>query len=295
MSADVISESAQIKSSTDFVPIGASSRETVADAQSEDTPRLKRRRATLSQVNPPPAIPDGAISPPAIHEEEHVNVEQPPAHTAPVSIPSDAHICPHIAMLSAARHGSTWFVDSVDDCRYSSHVPFDDMEQEKAEFAADVFSVSELWSIHEGPLRKISPLSAAEYIKVNASVKLLSPHAVERPGSVRSFLTEVKNQGTPVVLLRRDLGDAFASLSEAQKTGNWAAIKRRGRRRKGKPVGEGWKAYRAKMEKYFKDGTGLLREVGVKFDEVWYEDVVGQERIWLENAGCYVRNCNFAQ
>lgn len=263
------------------------------DSFGDGAPRFPRR-STASQSEPPP----GSVGDADSYDAEDGSSR---AHTPSSPPPRDAPLCAHIVLLTAARHGSTWFVDSADNCRYSSHIPVQDStddavepkEEKEEKYSSEVFSLSELWSVHEGPLKTIEPTSAAEYVEVNGSVKLLPPHAVKSPLRVLSFFEAVREREAPVVILRRDLADSWASLIEAEETGNWAVIRRRRRRRTRRRVEEGWEEYKADMKEYFEEGKGLLREVGLKFDELWYEDVVGQERIWLEKAACYVRNCNF--
>lgn len=76
-------------------------------------------------------------------------------------------------------------------------------------------------------------------------------------------------------------------------SGEWTIIRKPGMRRESVAEGEQWEQYRDEMEKYFRASAELLKVVGVPFDEIWYEDVVTQEHIWLKKAACYVRNCNF--
>lgn len=174
--------------------------------------------------------------------------------------------------------------------------PSDESKVRKVEkYSSDVFSLSELWSKHKGPLNTITSVSAAEYVAMNGSVKLLPPQALKSPARLQSFFEAVRERKVPVVVLKRDLVDAWASFKEAREKCNWAVIKGRRRVRRGRPVDKGWKKYEARTKRHFKSGKALLRKVGVKFDELWYEDVVGQERIWLEMAGCYIRNCNFGR
>lgn len=211
-------------------------------------------------------------------------------------IPPNAPRCQHAALFSAARHGSTWLIDTFDNCRYSSHLS-NTSDERPTTYSDDVFARSELWTDHGDLLRSIMPSAAASYCIANASVKLLPPHATKRPADVRSFFSAARDIGIPVVVLRRNLSDAWESLVEARQTGNWMSIKRTGNRRKTKNRSSDreWEVYETEMEEYFQIGKRLLVEAGVRFDEVWYDEVVDKERLWFEKAGCFVRNCNFAQ
>lgn len=149
--------------------------------------------------------------------------------------------------------------------------------------------------MHPGPLQNASPLEAADYVAANASLKILSPHAIVLSRSVRAFLIQMKRRGIPVVVMRRNLKRAFASLEEAQKDGDWNVNTRRKSTRETVVEGPEWEQYRDEMERYFDATKALINVVRVPVDEVWYENIAGKERIWLEKAACYVRNCNFAR
>lgn len=217
----------------------------------------------------------GAILPPA---------PSPPAPSRPLApAPAPARECGHVVLVSAARHGSTWLLDSAEGC-HSVNGSY-----------GRVNRLTELWNAAQpGPLQRISPLAAARYARANHSVKVFPP-ALDGAADIAAFFAAVARDETPVFVLRRRLEDSYDSLATARKTKNWTSdrgtVQDVGERR---IVKDGkWEVYYSRMESYFEEVGRVMKASGVVWDELRYEHVIGMTRILGRRNACYIRNCNF--
>ncbi|CDF37077.1 unnamed protein product [Chondrus crispus] len=217
-------------------------------------------------------------------------------------------LCPHILLFSAARHGSTWFIDSAERCKYSSNpLRSNPNRGDHIIYSRDINKNSELWHPgREGPLLNISAEDVAEYVRTTGSVKVF-PIAMEKSEqAVRIILESIKRKDieqhviTPVVILTRRLDDAHNSLLNAKESGVWNKLPsaRDGvegvtKRTEVSEEDQYFRQYRRKRLEYFQDVRTLVRDVDVVSAEFDYDDVKGMKNIEIQDAGCYISNCNF--
>lgn len=204
-----------------------------------------------------------------------------PHHTTPD--------CPHILLITQARHGSTWLLDSIEHCRYSK------LEQvEPGIYGKRVYLDTEVWHTHNTPLCNITIPDVVSHLH-NNSLKLF-PTGVENIPRIERLLRVVDS---PVVVLRRTPRDACCSLQKAQHSGQWARVKGQAPHvddaacqcdRTCQRVCREWSV---ETDNYFADVARLLRRTSVQADWIWYERVKDLPVITLRHARCVVRNCNF--
>lgn len=123
--------------------------------------------------------------------------------------------CPHILLITQARYGSTWLLDSVEHCRYSK------LEQvEPGIYGKHVCIDTELRNIHHSPLRDVTTLDMVSCLH-NNSLKLF-PTGFENILRIEGLLRVVEY---PDVVLRRTARDACCRVQKSRHSGQWARVK----------------------------------------------------------------------
>lgn len=187
--------------------------------------------------------------------------------------------CNHIVLVSARRHGSTWFISNAENC-LSVNGSY-----------GDLIRTTEIW--HHGRVKEITLENAIDLAWRQTSVKIFPNALYNHRKRVRKFLEAMRNLQVPVFVLTRNLENSFASLQDAKKTNLWnldnggAVVHRESR------AGKEFFAYKNRMQAYFEDMKTLMNDVGVAWDEVQYETILSQRVILGRRVRCYVRNCNF--
>lgn len=221
----------------------------------------------------------------------HAPPEQPPGQpseplAAAAAQPSK---CDHVVLFSSARHGSTWFIDSVERCRYSRSSE----KLANEPFASSVFKHTEPWKHKNSPLYAMDGAAVAEYASTNSSVKVFSSTMeINRPG-VEALAREGARLHVPFVVLRREPQATFRSLRVAKETGVWNGV---GSKHVGNVTQmDGFDKYKQSIDNYYARVHALLKDAGVVDVDVLDYDVIKELKyIRLEHSACYIRNCNFA-
>lgn len=126
------------------------------------------------------------------------------------------------------------------------------------------------------------------------SLKIMRVTA-NREEELRKFFRGL-DDSTPVFMLRRNLKDAYNSLEQAKKTGAWRRnrIKLEDRMSNRNVVKDDmYYAYESSMTKYFEKLERLMRDEGVVWDEIDYDEASMSKTIVAKKQGCYITNCNY--
>lgn len=212
---------------------------------------------------------------------------------APRASPPPAK-CPHVVLFSSARHGSTWFIDSVERCRYSRSP----RRRPTEPFDPDVFRATEPWKHPRSPIYALSGADTAHYVRANSSVKVFSSTMALNPQGVRDLVTNASALHLPFVILRREPRATFESLRVAKHSGIWNGM-RNSSGLNDTQIGhlvdqEAFAKYKATMERHYQFIHGILHQARVTWtDTVDYDRIKAQKYIRLHNNNCYIRNCNF--
>lgn len=211
--------------------------------------------------------------------------------------------CPHAILFSAPRHGSTWFINSLERCRYSQK---DENGAER--YNRYVNRNSELWvPAQPGPVLNISARGAAQYVKKNNSIKIFPMAVIQYLDGVRTLLAEAKRMNLPVIVLTRQMSDAYGSLQAAKDSGIWnrnapkaasplnrlQQLEQQQKRLETESSPE-FDKFRDRLDRFFTQARRLLEEVGIaNYDELDYDTIREMRLIRAEKNGCYIANCNF--
>lgn len=200
-------------------------------------------------------------------------------------------LCPHIILVSAPRHGSTWFLDSVEKCRYLKV----NKTTGQHYYKGAVFRETEVWHSHAGPVQFISPDDAFIYVQRNTSLKIF-PKLDNKRGRVITLLKDIAKTKIPIIVLTRKVTSTFSSLTEARKKKSWNNI----------PASPGsnpmeideetkvFLTYKQEIEDFFNGMDEILKNLPTtRIDYMDYDDVKDMEYIHAKNNNCYIRNCNF--
>lgn len=214
--------------------------------------------------------------------------------TAPKKHPPEPVKCRHVVLFSSARHGSTWFIDSVEKCRYSRS-----QERLPSEpFAPDVFKATEPWKHVHSPIYNLSGADTARYVRDNSSVKVFSSTMALNKQGVVELTQEGATLGLPFVILRREPKATYQSLRVAKHSGIWngnretAGVDKSEAQELGND--DGFAKYKATIKRHYEGIEAMLADAGVDWaDTIDYDEVKDEKYIRLENNDCYVRNCNF--
>lgn len=139
--------------------------------------------------------------------------------------PQEQHIeslrsCANAVIFSGARQGSTWFIDSIENCAYSHEDP----ASGKRLFNRDVFRRTELWKHFGEPHldgSDLSPRDAVRYVIRNSSVKIFPSVFWRRRDDVASILKMRSEFSLSVLILRRDVDAAWKSWLKALTSKRW--------------------------------------------------------------------------
>lgn len=233
---------------------------------------------------------------------------------------SHGPLCPHVVLLSAARHGSTWFIDSVERCRFS--------EANNGTSFGKLNMFSEMWmTSHDGPLRDMKYGHALDYVTTFMSIKFFPWTWTLYSENITSLVRAAHHmRHLPVVVLTRSHADAYRSFVSAQEKGTWnsavpdsdagagkvstnevtlrqssaravnvkqnASVRQGQTEQKKIEEDEDFKHFAEQRDEYFKTIRSMLKQNNVKYDQVDYDEIKGIKWIHLPNSQCYVRNCN---
>lgn len=206
--------------------------------------------------------------------------------------PSNLPLCERVMVFTGARQGSTWFVDSIEHCKYS-------MQGDKENgtlYALDVFKRTELWKHfgeeeHGGEVLDVE--GVLKYIEANGSVKIFPSVFWRRKADVTELVRRREEIGMTVMILKRDVEAAWNSWVKAEASGGW----------NGATGDENHVERNETQHQYFVESRGrydrgveqLLQSVGLEVDVFDYDDVKDRKYIVAEKSGCYVQNCNFIE
>lgn len=172
------------------------------------------------------------------------------------------------------------------------------MEQVEAHvYGKRVYLDTELWHLHKTTLHNVSASAALSYVRNNCSVKLFPPALKEKRGRVRELMMGAKEMEIPIVILRRNVADSFASFKAAMSSGDWARVLEKedlDNEGSGESFdGEGLEKWQNDTRAFFDGVVDIAKEGNVNFDELYYEDIKKREWVWLRVARCYIRSCNY--
>lgn len=207
--------------------------------------------------------------------------------------------CSHTILISQARHGTTWLLDSVERCRFSRKE-----QVEEGIYGKRVYLDTELWHVYDkAALYNISAQEAVNYVMNNCSVKIF-PTALEKLDRFKALVKGGRDLHVPIVVLRRNLTDAFWSYRRAEQSGVWAHVNQGGaeaaenmgatqQNMNDPATGRALAKWRRESNVYFARVNQLLEKLEVPVDELWYENVTHAKWLYLHSGSCWVRSCNY--
>lgn len=206
--------------------------------------------------------------------------------------PNGLYPCHHIILFSAARHGSTWFVDCVENCTFT--------DANNGTFGK-LNSATELWDRGQNrPGSFMSTDDAVNYVRFNMSVKIFPAAFKQQPHVISGFIKRNRKLGTPFVVLTRRIDASYRSYTTAIRASVWNRNSHGEVRNQPVTVREAanisvesWNSYNTRIPNYFKEVTRALDANGVTYDTIDYDDIKKAEWIMLPKNNCYIRNCNF--
>lgn len=237
--------------------------------------------------------------------------------TSESSPPAGMRQCGHVILFSAPRHGSTWFLDCVENCTFtmSNDGTFGKLNE-----------MTELWNHgQKGPVDHISLDGAIDYVQRNISVKLFPfPLKLNEDNATR-LIEQSSRNGISLVVLTRRYTEAYRSHLEARESMEWntnlAASKNKSGEEdhdmntsvrtvvdgEGRPVdvSDGKSGdnqpeefmsldvYKEFLHWHFVRAYQILDNLSLLYDVLDYDVVRKQKWIVLSKQNCYVYNCNF--
>lgn len=200
--------------------------------------------------------------------------------------PDDFKPCSHIVLFSAPRHGSTWFIDSVEGCSFT--------RANNGTFGG-LNSKTELWNGgQDGIVRNMSIGDAIQYVVNNMSLKLFPSPLKFRRDDASAVIDGARLHNVPFVMLTRKPESALKSLLVAKETHVWNRVANTSSASIDLSVeDEELTEYRNVITKHFNSARNLLESKGISYDSVDYDVVKNDPWIKLPKSLCYVRNCNF--
>lgn len=196
--------------------------------------------------------------------------------------------CGRAILFSGARQGSTWFIDSIEHCAYSSP---QDREFHWNKYVPHVFKSTELWK-HFG--EHMDKHDALEYIVSNSSVKIFPSVFWKRRNDLRYLLNQAKSLGIHVFVLRRDVEHTWKSWSIAQVHEVWNGVKVNATGKELDKYEQQYNYFKDSRKRYDDAVDRMLKEEHVTYDLFEFDKVKDQHIIIASNNGCVIRNCNFA-
>lgn len=214
---------------------------------------------------------------------------------------TDIPYCGHSLVIAGPRHGSTWLVNNIENCSYS---------QSDGTFG-NLHDKSELWIPRpQNLVSNISVYQAEKYISHNSSLKLFPwPWRAFKNDSERLLQYCVKHK-IPIVLLGRDVRQAFRSMVLARETNRWNDNNIRNTlifnsslienveqtvAEKIKLRTNDWVTFNSQMKQHALSVANYLDKNNFSFDRVAYDSFVKEKEIVLPNSHCKIRNCNYVR
>lgn len=213
--------------------------------------------------------------------------------------------CGHVLVFTGPRHGSTWFLNNVENCTYTNS---------DGTFGK-LHDYSELWVPRPfSNVMNMSVADAQDWIVHNVSLKIFPWPWRNRPEDAKQILLHAVKHGVPIVLLERDVYQAYRSIMLALRTKRWDD----NARRTGNGVdtalsdkedlnkvdemvdemvksgNRNWIQFKEDMDTHLEAVSEFLMQEHLAYDRVNYDDIVDIPSITLTNARCVIRNCNFA-
>lgn len=200
------------------------------------------------------------------------------------SPPPDLPRCGHSLLFSSARHGSTWLIDSIEQCRFQNSGKY-----------LKANDNSELWVPGHKLLANATVQEAMERLDGVCSLKVF-PITLSHLQDMEKLVVHARDSGAPIMVLRRDPKSVYVSLMKAREQGVWNRVAPGGTDVPQDDLNEAdrdFVAFQQNKLRYFEKVLALLKRFDVQFDLFEYEEVSKQEFIVAQNNGCYVHNCNF--
>lgn len=224
------------------------------------------------------------------------------ANQVPEGVPESEDIpaCGHMLVFTGPRHGSTWFVNNIENCSYS---------QPDGTFG-DLFGHSELWvDRKKGFVSDLTVNEAVEWLQSNTSLKMFPVAWNKRQPFASQLVLNAHSERVPIVLLARDVRNAFRSMLVSTETGRWKenAVHSQNPQRHQDDLDEfdsvvdnliqnndpKWRYFKSKMTSHLNAARDFLNRKRIPYDLVTYDEFVDIESVVLPNANCVIRNCNF--
>lgn len=207
------------------------------------------------------------------------------------SPPAGLTQCGRTILFTGPRHGSTWFLDCVENCTFS--------QANNGESFGNLNFVSELWNNgQQGPIVNISVDGAIDYVQHNLSVKIFPTPFRKRNEQAMRLVQRSYENGVTLVLLTRKPEAASKSFAIAKEGGVWNANS------KGQPtsnndsvkidLADGEREGFINMIKHHYELVHQkLTEYQIPYDSLDYDEIKNQKYFILPKNRCYVRSCNY--
>lgn len=241
---------------------------------------------------------------------------------------SKARECERAVIFTGARQGSTWFIDSIQHCAYSTV----DGQTGRRLFHPDVFRKTEIWKHFGEPGldgTNITVPDALEYIVHNTSIKIFPSVFWRRRHDVARILQSRHEYQLSILVLRRDVEDTWHSWLHAQRSHVWNAAStnttlspsnsmhvstdadefefpgildpREMEHERQRQIAnwspqeyrERFSRFQESRKRFDKGVEQMLRENRVSYDIFDYDTVREMPIVLARNNRCFIRNCNF--
>lgn len=199
--------------------------------------------------------------------------------------------CNHTILFSGARQGSTWFINSIDKCKYSLNRQHERQDEHQL-FVSDVFRKTEIW--HQFG-KQMDANDTLQYVLRNNSIKIMPVSFRDHVSEVRSLLKRSKSLGIHVLVLRRDFEATWISYINAVTSNVWNGSTRKSMKAKVENHEQSREQFEKFRREYDRQVNKMLEETDVNYDLFDYDTVKDTEIIVAENNRCYIRNCNFLE
>lgn len=202
------------------------------------------------------------------------------------SPPSDLKPCSHVVLFSAPRHGSTWFIDSVEGCSFT--------RANNGTFGT-LNAQTEIWNGGQfGVVRNISKGDAVHYVVHNMSLKFFPTPWKVRQNDAMAVIDGAHQQAVPFVMLTRRIENAFKSLVVARETRVWNRVADNSSESIDVALDEEEFAdYNLFISTHFDSARHYLESRAIPYDSFDYDVIKSLRWIILPKSRCYVPNCNF--
>lgn len=130
--------------------------------------------------------------------------------------------CRNTIVFSGARQGSTWFVNSIEKCAYTTSIS----TSITGTYNDNVFDKTELWKHFGEPDidgTSLSATDALKYIVSNSSIKIFPSVFYRRKKDIAFMLSKRKKFDVSVTILRRNVHAAWKSWLKARGSKVWRA------------------------------------------------------------------------